>query len=215
MAIDRRALAAALAALLLVAACGGSASTAPGASSSASATPAAASEEPTATAEATETPEATDAVVPPSLVPGAAGDLEAMLPSEANGVKFEKASFDGATVPGGLPIGQGDDFTKFLADNGKKLSDVKIAVATPTDTTTGSSLVMAIQVAGIPSDKLLTWVTKETSDLAKSTVGGKEVYGSDAGGFGAYFYVKDDTVFYVLSMGGDAKTTEDILRQLP
>jgi len=210
MTTNRRALAAALAALLLVAACGGSASTAPSTAPGATATPEAASQEPTETAEPTQ------GGVEPSLVPGAAGDLEALLPDEVNGVAFQKGSFDGATVPGGIPIGEDDDdFAKFLADNGKSLDDVKIAIASPTDTSAGSTLVMAIQVEGVPSDKLLAWVTTETSDLEKTTVGGKEVYGSGAAGFGAYFYVKDDTVFYVLSVGGDASTTEEILRQLP
>ncbi len=209
MTIDRRALATALAALLLVAACGGSASTAPSGAPDATATPAPASQEPGQTAEPTE-------AAVPSLDPGAAGDLEAMLPSEANGVAFEKASFDGSTVPGGIPLGDDeDDFTKFLADNGKSASDVKIAVASPTDAAAGSTLVMAIQVEGVSSDALLGFVATELSDLEKTTVGGKEVYGAGAAGFGAYFYVKGDTVFYVLSMGGDAATTEDILRQLP
>ena len=215
MTIDRRALATALAALLLVAACGGSASTAPSGAPEATATTPAASQEPGQTTEPTETAEPTE-VVAPSLDPGAAGSLEAMLPSEANGVSFEKASFDGSTVPGGIPLGDDeDDFSKFLADNGKSVSDVKGAVASPTDASAGSTLVMAIQVKGVSSDALLDFVATDSSDLDKTTVGGKQVYGSGAAGFGAYFYVKDDTVFYVISMGGDAATTEDILRQLP
>jgi hypothetical protein len=204
MTIDRRALAGALAALVLVAACGGSSSPAtsgaPGSSAApaVTATPATASQEPTETAAPTEG-------AGPSLVPGPAADLEAMLPDEANGMKFQKASFDGGSVPGGIPIGGStDDFAKFLADNGKSLSDVKIAIASPVDSAAaGGTLVMAIQVQGVASDKLLAWATKGATDMQKSTIGG------------AYFYVKDDVVFYVLSMGGDAATTEEIFKQLP
>jgi hypothetical protein len=216
MTVDRRALAAALATLLLVAACGGSATQAPGATQAAGATQEpgvtqapGATQEPTETQQPTEGPDV-------SLAPGAAGDLEAKLPSEVNGVKFERTSFDGGTVPGGIPIGEGDeDFAKFLADTGKSLSDVRIAIASPTDPEAAGSIVMAIQVKGAPSDKLLKWVTQDSTDMEKTTVGGKEVYGAASGGFGAYFYVKDDIVFYVLSMGGDASLAEGIFRQLP
>jgi hypothetical protein len=34
-------------------------------------------------------------------------------------------------------------------------------------------------------------------------------------GFGAYVYVKDDVIFYVLSMGGDAAVTDGIFERLP
>jgi len=218
MTIDRRALAGALAALLLVAACGGSATQAPAATPAPGAT-----ETPTETPAPAETQEPTETQAPEdtagpdvSLVPGAASDLEAKLPSEVNGVTFQKGSFNGSNVPGGIPIGEGDDdFAKFLSDNGKSLNDVRIAIASPTDTEAAGSLVMAIQIKGTPSDKLLAFATKDSSDMEKSTVGGKEVYGAAAGGFGAYFYVKDDVIFYILSMGGDASLAEGILRQLP
>jgi hypothetical protein len=216
MTIDRRALAGALATLLLVAACGGSASPAPTAEPGATQAPA--TEAPT-TAPGAETPGAEtpepDETEGPTLQPGAAGDLEALLPSEVNGVTFEKGSFDGSTFPGGIPVGDGDDeFVQFLEDNGKSLNDVSIAVATPTSTDAGGSMVMAIQVDGMPSDKMLEWVTQDASDIEKTTIGGKEVYGAGAAGFGAYFYVKGDTVFYVLSMGGE-NLAEGILQQLP
>ena len=217
MRMDRTALAGAVAALLLVAACGGSASSAPTTGPGASSTPAAAeSQSPAETQEPVGTSEPTQGGLEPSLIPGAAGDLEARLPSEVNGVKFQKVSFDGASIPGGIPIGDGnDDLTKFLADNGKSLSDVKVAMATPLDAAASGSLVMAIQVKGAPSDKLLAWATKGTDSAEKTTIGGKEVYGAAAGGFGAYFYVKDDVVYYILSMDGDAKLAEGILKQLP
>jgi len=210
MSVDRRALAGALAALLLVAACGGSATQSPGATQASDVTQSpGVTEETTATEAPSEGPDVTQA-------PGAAADLEAMLPSEVNGVTFTKTSFDGGVIPGGIPIGQGDeDLGKFLADNGKSLSDVKIAMASATGASAIGSLVMAIQVKGVPSDKLLSWATKGSSDMPKTSVGGKEVYGAAEAGFGAFIYVKDDVIFYVLSMGGDASMAEAALKQLP
>ena len=136
---------------------------------------------------------------------------------EVSGVAFEKGSFDGETVPGGIPLGEGDDaLATFLSDNGKTLRDVKIAVASPADTAAGGgTLVMAIQVEGVAQDKLEEFAASSMDEGEKSTVGGKEVYGAGMAGFGAYVYVKDDVIFYVLSMGGDASATDAIFEQLP
>lgn len=200
MSVDRRTLAGALAALLLVAACGGSATQAPGTAQAPGATQ---------SQEATQAPTETQA-------PGAASDLEARLPSAVNGVTFQKISVNGGIIPGGVPIGTGDeDLGKFLAENGKSLSDVQIAMATATGSSAMGSLVMAIQIKGVASDKLLAWAMKGSGDMPKTTVGGKQVYGAAEMGFGAFFYVKDDVMFYVLSMGGDPSMAEGILKQLP
>lgn len=215
--IDRRALAGVLAALLLVAACGGSASQAPTAAPGATGTPAAeatpgeGSQEPTDTAEPTEGPDA-------SFVTGAAGDLEAKLPDEVNGVKFAKTSFDGNSFPVGVPIGD-TEMEQLLKDSGKSLKDVRVALATPADTSaaTAGNMVMALQIQGADSGKLEEWATGQLGDSSatKSTVGGKEVYGSSAPGVGgAYFYVKDDVIYYVIAFGAD-NLAEGILQQLP
>ena len=211
MTVDRKALAGALAALLLVAACGGSATQAPGVTQAPGAT-----ETPGATQEPTETQAPTETQGPEvSLAPGAAGDLEALLPGEAGGIKFQKTSFDGASIPGGLPIGEGnDDMAKFLADNGKSLGDVRVALASPLDPSATGSMVMAIQVKGVPSDKLLAWVTKDMTGAEKTNVGGKDVYGSGSAGMGAYFYVKGDVAFYVIVTGG-TDLAAAIISQLP
>lgn len=207
MSTNRRAAAAALAALLLVAACGGGATTAPTATPGD--TPAPATEAPVATPEPTET----DGGSLPGG-PGTAADLEALLPSEVNGIAFEKTSFDGSTFPGGIPIGGGDDeFLQFLQENGKSVQDLRVAIASTTDSSSAGSLVMAIQVKGLPSDKFLAFATQDMADQ-KTTVGGKEVYGAAMGGFGAFVYPKDDIVFYVLAMGG-TDLAEGIVRQLP
>ena len=215
MTFDRRALGGALAMLLLVAACGGGASqaptTEPGTSQPATEAPTATPDETAAagTPEPAETEEAT-------LQPGAAGDLEALLPAEVNGVAFEKASFDGGSVPGGIPLGEGDDdFAAFLADNGKSISDVNVAIASTTDSAASGSFVMAIQVEGVSGDKLAEFATGGMDGAEQTTIGGKTVYGSGMAGFAAYVYPKGDTVFYVFSVGSDASLAEGILSQLP
>lgn len=217
MTVDRRALAGALAALILVAACGGSATQSPGATQAPSATQApAATQAPTDTQapNATETPGSSFEA---SFVPGAAGDLEALLPSDVNGVKFTKTSFTGESIPAGVPIGD-SDLEKLLADNGKSLRDVRVAMASAADTTGGSagSLVMAIQIKGIDSGKLSAWALTSfgNSTGQKTTLGGKEVYGTSTPGMAAYLYVKNDIVFYIVAIG-TTNLAEGILSQLP
>lgn len=209
MSFNRKALAAGLATVLLVAACGGAATSAPSASPDAT-------EPPAATETPTEAPTATPAVVATEepIGPGAATDLEAMLPSEVNGVAFQKTSFDGSTFPGGIPIGGDDEeFLQFLEDNGKTLEDLRVAIASPTNTESGGSMVMAIQVAGLPGDKFLEFATADMTDQ-KTTIAGKEVFGAGMAGFGAYIYPKGDVVFYVLVTGGE-DLSEGIFQQLP
>lgn len=217
MTIDRRVLAGALATLLLVAACGGSASPAPTAEPGATQAPAA-TEAPTATpaaeTPAAETPAANE-TEGPTLIPGAVAELESKLPTEVNGVTFTRTSFDGQSIPIGTPIGD-SELEQLLKDSGKSLGDVRVAMATPTDTATMGSLVMAIQIKGISSDKLLAWATSSLdTEAQKTTLGGKEVYGSGAQGMGAYFYVKGDTIYYVVSFGGPAGLAEAIIQKLP
>lgn len=206
MTLNRRAPATALVALFLVAACGGGPTPAP------ESTPAA-TDPPAATQAPAETPEPAETDSP--VGPGSAADLEAMLPAEVAGVAFERASFDGAAYPGDLPVGGGDDeFAMFLAANGKSPDDLRIAVATPIGAEAGGSMVMAIQVRGVAQDKLAEFALADMSAEERTTVAGKEVYGAAAAGFGAYVYLKDDIIFYVLVMGGE-DLTEGIISQLP
>jgi hypothetical protein len=218
MSIDRRALAGALAALLLVAACGGSATPTPGATQAAGATEApAATEAPTETQQPVETAEPTEAPgssFEASFLPGGAPDLEAKLPTEVNGVKFERTSFDGESFPSGLPIGD-TDMEKFLADNGKTAKDVRVAIATASESDSAGTFVMAFQVQGVASDKMLAWAADTMgTGTERTTVGGKTVYGAGAGGMAAYVYVKDDIVFYVFAIG-TANIAEALLQRLP
>jgi hypothetical protein len=206
MRIDRWALGGALAAILLVAACGGSATPAPSAAANAAATEEA----------ATEQPAATDNGSGPgvSLSPGSAPELEAMLPSSVNGVAFDRTSFGGSAWPVGIPIGS-DDLSKFLQQNGKTLADVSIAMATPTDTSKAGTFVMAFQVKGVDGTKLAqTLGATSGSDLTSATVGGKQVLQAGIPGMGVILYVKGDVVFYVLALG-DASLTDAIVAALP
>jgi hypothetical protein len=207
MTSHRRVPATALVALFLVAACGGGPSPAATPTPAATEPPAAATEAPAETPQ----PVATDTPVGP----GAAADLEAMLPAEVAGVAFERASFDYAAYPGEIPIGGGDDdFSAFLAANGKSVDDLRIAVATPIGAEAGGTMVMAIQVRGVAQDKLAEFALADMTDAERTTIGGKEVYGGAAAGFGAYVYLKDDIIFYVLVMGGQ-DLTEGMISQLP
>jgi hypothetical protein len=223
MTIHRGALAGALAALLLVAGCGASASKAPATAPAGSSTPAAASQEPAVSQEPEASQEPTETAQPTegaeaSFTTGAAGDLEAKLPSEVNGVTFAKTSFDGNSFPAGAPIGD-TQMEQLLKDTGKSVSDVRVAIATPTDTAaaTAGNVVMAIQIKGADSAKLEKWATGQLGDTSagKTTVGGKSVYGSAVPGVGgAYFYVKDDAVYYIIAFGKE-NLAEAILQQLP
>lgn len=208
MSLDRRALAASLALALLAAACGGgaTATTVPGSTATATASPEPASQEPAPT----DTGSGPDV----SLMPGTASELEAMLPSEVNGVTFTKTSFGGGTLPATIPVGS-DDLGKFLQDNGKTLADVSLAMATPTDSSKAGTFVMAFQVKGVDGTKLAQALAGTSSgDLQNATVGGKQVQQAGAAGMGFALYVKADVVFYILSFG-DASLTEGIVAALP
>ncbi len=210
MPLDRRALAASLALALLAAACGSSATSAPGASTAGATQAPAASQ----AAGATDQPSATDNGPAVSLTPGSAPELEAMLPSSVNGVTFTKTSFSGATFPVGIPVNSGDLGT-FLQANGKTLADVNIAMATPTDTSKAGTFLMAFQVKGVDGTKLAEAIAgTSSSDLKAATVGGKQVLQAGAAGMGLVLYIKGDVVFYILAFG-DASLTEGILTALP
>jgi len=224
MSIDRRLLAGALGIVMAVAACGGSSSASPG-STTAPATPAAVTPAPTVAA-ATDVPEPTD--VPgaepsptddgtgadPSFAAGAAGDLEAMLPDEAGGVKYQKSSFDGASI--GMLAGSVDtaQLDPILKANGKTVNDVRVAIATPADSSSSTAgMVVAFQIRGLDASKFLEAMGADPTTMTRTSIGGKDVYQAGAGGFGAVVYPKDDIVFEILL--ADPKVTEAILSKLP
>lgn len=220
MILDRRAAAAVMALGLIVAACGGS-STAT--SSAAPATAVAATQAPTeapgTAAPETEEPTPSEAGesegTEPSLLPGAAADLEALLPDEAGGVSFSKQSFDGASLGlAGFGVDAGE-LGPILEANGKTLADVRAAIASPADATASqTAAIIAIQVKGLAGDTLVDAMTGGVaSSLARKTIAGKEVLAAGAGGFGVVVYVKDDVLFEILLASDEL--TEAIVASLP
>jgi hypothetical protein len=224
MTIDRRLLTGALGIALALAACGGSSP----AASSATAAPAATGAAATAATEPTDAPEATEAAgteepeateeasggVEPSFVAGAASDLEAMLPSEAAGVKYQKSSFDGASL--GMLGGSVDtaELGPILKANGKTVNDVRVAIAAPVDSaSTEGGMVIAFQIRGVDAAKFMSAMGADLGEMTKTSIGGKDVYTSGGSGFAVVVYPKNDVLFEVL-MASDT-VGEAIISQLP
>lgn len=220
MSIDRRLLAAAFGLALVVTACGGSststASPAPSGTPAASqpqASEAATSEAPSASEDstATEAPSGPDA----SFSEGQAGDLEALLPSEAGGIKFKKESFDGANIgASGMGMDTGE-LAPILKANGKTIADVRMAIASPaTPSATNSAVVIAFQIRGVDATKLIDLMKGSTSGtLTPATVGGKQVLKMGESGVSAVIYTKGDVLFEVIL--ANETTLDAIVAALP
>jgi hypothetical protein len=222
MTIDRRLIAGTLGLSLLLAACGGNSSDATGApvaSQGGLATIApnrTEAAEPTEGAEETEEAEASQDGGAASLAPGSAPDLEAMLPDEAGGVKFQKSSFDGASmgIYGAAAGLSSEGLDPILKENGKTINDVSFAIAVPADSSgTEAAMIYAFRVKGLPAEKFSEAMGVDTASMTKTKIGGKDVWSSGGGGFGVAIYLHDDVVFEVL-LASD-KVMEDALRQLP
>jgi hypothetical protein len=222
MTIDRRLLAGALGLSLVVAACGGS-STPSSAAGTASAAPAASSvatEAPAESEEATEAPaaseEATEAPTQDTGTgsSGQMNELAQKLPEKAGDVTFERVGFDGDQlgIYGAAAGLNSAELEPILKANGKTINDVNFAIATSTSQDK-AGMIYAIQIEGVPATKFAEGMNQDLSTMPKTTIGGKEVYGEAAGGFGFFAYPKDDILFLILLV--DEKTAADILGQLP
>jgi len=143
--------------------------------------------------------------------PGWAPDLEAMLPSDVNGVTFTKTS-----VVGGIPstrLGKGgwgtvplgfDGLKPALDFYGSTLADLDIAIATPTDWLAADTFAIAFQVKGHDPTELARLLADlpGVGPAVTATVGGKQVQVlRSTGGMGVDLYVKDDVLFYVFTDG--------------
>jgi hypothetical protein len=145
--------------------------------------------------------------------PGWAPELEAMLPSDVNGVTFTKTS-----VVGGIPStrlgkgGWGAVGTRPLADGlkpaldfyGMTLADLDVAIATPTDWLAADTFAIAFQVKGHDPTELARLLADlpGVGPAVTATVGGKQVQRvRETGGMGIDVYVKGDVVFYVFTDG--------------
>ncbi len=209
---------------VLLAACGGAGGTGNDGATEQPAThqPAEVTEAPEVTeqpAEVTEAPDATDDGSGSGTTgedPETLTDLAKLLPREANGITYNRAGFNGDQF-GVYGMMSGLDETtlnKLLKDNGKTLNDLNFAIASPADSSnTAGGFVYVIQVEGVAATKWAGDAADGVTDMPKTSVAGKDVYGQAAMGFGAFYYLKDDMMFMILLT--DEKTATDIVRQLP
>jgi len=142
--------------------------------------------------------------------PGWAPDLEAMLPSDVNGLTFTKTS-----VVGGIPstrLGKGGwgavetvpGLKPALDFYGMTLADLDVAIATPTDWQRADTFAIAFQLKGHDPTELARLLADlpGVGPAVTATVGGKQVQVvREAGGMGVDVYVKGDVVFYVFTDG--------------
>lgn len=145
--------------------------------------------------------------------PGLAPELEAMLPSDVNGVTFTKTSVVGG-VPssrlgkggwGTVPFGS-DWLATFLGGYGKTLADLDVAIATPTDPSKADTFSVAFQVKGADAIALARnmadYYGVGVNQQATATIGDKQVQVfREVGGMGFDLYVQDDVVFFVFTDG--------------
>jgi hypothetical protein len=237
-------LGAALAAGLLVSGCGSSSTPAPSAgapttnapttaTTSAPATsvptavvPPSASSEPSSppapSASAGASASATPTAATPSLSPGQAADLEALLPSTVNGAALTKESFDGAAVKGAVTAGASLD--KLLADNGKTVADLRVATASSgADSPTVQAALIALQIKGLAGTVTLAALKDGMGapSLAAATIGGKSVL-RETVTQGEQdqvidLYVKDDVLYDIMLAvpTGDTAIEASVLQALP
>jgi hypothetical protein len=155
--------------------------------------------------------------------PGWAPELEALLPSDVDGVAFTKTSVAGRPLSmrlgkggwGAMPLGS-DELNPFLGDHGKELTDLSIAVATPIDRSRADTFAIAFQVKGVDATELARLLADPYGAIggATATVGGKEVQVfRETRGMGFDLYIKGDVVFYVFTDG--SPLADEIVAALP
>jgi hypothetical protein len=212
MLIDRRLLAGALGLSVVLAACGGASTATNAPSGDGDATAAPVTEQPTVTEQpaATAEPLATD---DSGLGSGQVNDLAAMLPEKVGDLVFERAGYDGDQlgVFGAAAGLDSDELDPILKANGKTLSDINFAIATAAGG--GGGMIYAIQIEGLDAAEFAAGMGMDPGSMPTTTLGGKAVYGQASGGFGAFAYPKDDTLFMVLLM--DEQTAAAVFEQLP
>jgi ABC-type glycerol-3-phosphate transport system substrate-binding protein len=185
---------------LLVAACGGGAS-----SNSASRVSA--------------TPTATQSSIQPSL-PSSAKDLEAFVPDKVGGITLQKFSMQGDEfVSSG---GATEETQQFLEGLGVDTDDVAVAAGFGSSTDTGALVVFVFRAEGAGTDRLLT-VFKQALDSDRdvplqwqdANVGGKQVErATDAEQEGqVYLYANGDILFYLAATREE--DVAEVLEALP
>lgn len=206
--------------VVLVAACGGSATAAPSAAAPSIAASVAPSVEPspspTASAAAAASAEPAASGALPSIgLPNQDTNLEAVLPSTFNGVTLQKFSMKGAQFLGQDPT---SDFNKAVTALGLTTADVSVAIAADPTAKMDVTFV-AIRFAGADSGKLLqvfqAAAQASGSLLSSANVGGKDVIKTkDTSGTSfSYFYVRNDVVLGVTAK--DDASAAPALQLLP
>jgi hypothetical protein len=142
-----------------------------------------------------------------------APELEAVLPAQMCGAASLKFSFGGASfgaAAGQIPAFYGD----FVGATGKSMADVSFASATSTGSGSCPDIT-AFKVNGLDEGSLKGFYqTMETSDgnsPSDANIGGKAVVKTTDGN---YAYFKGDTVF-VVNAGGDDAAAATALGLLP
>jgi hypothetical protein len=191
-----------LAALLVVGACGSSATPAP-----AGTTPA-----PAGTTPAPGTPAATDSTggsfVIPSIDLNGAPDLEAKLPAKLCGADSKRQSFTG----GAGADASANPMIGALGALGAG-GNVNIAIAESTTPDTCPVSVFAYQVKGGNTQMFSAILAGMAAGGSQVSLGGKNVTKIDDSGSATYLYIKDDTM-YGISDATDDQASE-ALSQLP
>jgi hypothetical protein len=185
--------------LLVVAACGGPASTgssSPISPAVGSIAPSSSPERPGPAESAADPSGALPSIALPSFNPDK--DLEALLPDTFKGVTLEKRSIKDAEV-----LGQGPTLNAVVTALGLKATDVSVALAEDAAGTLGVTF-EAIRFAGADSDRLLQAfeaATQASGDLVGFVhLGGKDVMkANESSGMGSFTYsfVRTDVVFRV------------------
>lgn len=217
MNIDRHLLAGVIGVSLILAACGGSSTATPTSPITPPVTTAPGIDEPTmvpGTDVPTDDGEPTDDGNEPSLVPGAASDLEANLPDEAAGVKYEKSSFDGASIGMFGANVDSEELDPILKANGKTINDVRVAIASPADSSSAAGgMVIAFQIRGLDASKFMEAMGVDVASMTRTTISGKEVLSSGTADFSFVVYAKGDVLYEILM--ANSEVTASILQQLP
>jgi hypothetical protein len=211
MMIDRRLLAGALGLSVVLAACGGATTaTAPSGDGDATAAPVTEAPDVTEAPVATAAPVAT---VDPGPGLGQVNGLAALLPEKVGDVLFERAGYDGDQlgVFGAAAGLNSEELDPILKANGKTFNDINFAIATAAGGSGG--MIYAIQIEGLDASEFAASMGMDPSSMPATTLGGKSVYGQASGGFGAFAYPKDDTLFMVLLM--NEQKASSVFEQLP
>jgi hypothetical protein len=150
----------------------------------------------------------------PTMAPGPAADLAALLPDEAGGVTFAKRGLSGTEVPQSAFNLDMARLTPVLEANGKTIEDVTVAVATPADLASGATvLVTALRIDGVDAAQVADATSLNVDAMEQATMAGKPVWLAGSEAFRTVVYATGDTAFQV--MFADQATAEAIVAALP